>query len=82
MILASSYCHTTSNIHRKKKSDGFIGRLFYPLRSIPNSGEEKTLAIYDRPQKKSCGYVALGLSVGVKKKKTPLEVSGVNIMEQ
>ena len=61
-------------ILRKKKSDGFIGRLFYPLRSIPHSGEGRVLIIYDRPGKKEFGSVTLWFSIGVKEKRAPIAV--------
>jgi hypothetical protein len=48
--------------------------LFYPLRSIPNTGEGKVLVIYDRPGKKEYGSVTLWLSIGVKEKKAPIAV--------
>ena len=61
-------------IHRKKKGDSFIGRLFYPLRSIPNFGEGKALIIYDHSGKKERGSVTLWLSIGIKEKKVPITV--------
>ena len=57
------------------KGDDFMGRVFYPLRSIPNSGEEKTLLLHSHSGKTQHGYVTLQLSVGAKRKKTPLKVA-------
>ena len=55
------------------KSDDFIGRLFYPLHSIPNSGEEKTFALHSHSGKTQRGYITLQLSIK-SKKKNPIEV--------
>ena len=57
-----------------QRGDDFMGRLFYPLRSIPNSGEEKTFVLHSHSGKTQHGYITLHLSVGAKKKKIPLEV--------
>ena len=54
-----------------------MGRLFYPLRSIPNSGEEKTFVIHSHSGKTQHGYVTLHLSIGAKRRKTPLQVDRV-----
>ena len=51
-----------------------MGRLFYPLRSIPNCGEEKTFVLYSHSGKTQHGRVTLQLSIGAKQKRTPLEV--------
>ena len=51
-----------------------MGRLFYPLRSIPNSGEEKTFVLYSHSGKTQHGYVTLYLNIGAKRRKTPLQV--------
>ena len=48
--------------------------MFYPLLSIPNSGERRALVIYDRLGKKEHGSVTLWFSIGVKEKKAPIEV--------
>ena len=56
------------------RGDDFIGRLFYPLRSIPNSGEEKTFVLYSHSGKTQHGYITLHVSIGAKQKKVPLEV--------
>ena len=56
------------------KGDDFMGRAFYPLRSIPNCGEEKTLMLHSHSGKTQHGYVTLQLSIGAKRKKTPLQV--------
>ena len=54
-----------------------MGRLFYPLRSIPNSGEEKTFVIHSHSGKTQHGYVTLHLSIGAKRRKIPLQVDRV-----
>ena len=57
-----------------QRGDDFMGRLFYPLRSIPNCGEEKTFVLYSHSGKTQHGHVTLQLSIGAKQKRTPLEV--------
>ena len=56
------------------KGDDFMGRLFYPLRSIPDSGEEKTFVIHSHSGKTQHGYVTVHLNIGAKRKKIPLQV--------
>ena len=51
-----------------------MGRLFYPLRSIPNAGEEKTFVLYSHSGKTQHGYITLQLSIGAKQKRISLEV--------
>ena len=57
-----------------QRGDDFMGRLFYPLRSIPNTGEEKTFVLYSHSGKTQHGYITLQLSIGAKQKRIPLEV--------
>jgi hypothetical protein len=57
-----------------QRGDDFMGRLFYPLRSIPNAGEEKTFVLYSHSGKTQHGYITLQLSIGAKRRKTPLQV--------
>jgi hypothetical protein len=57
-----------------QRGDDFMGRLFYPLRSIPNAGEEKTFVLYSHSGKTQHGYITLQLSIGAKQKKISLEV--------
>ena len=59
------------------KGDDFMGRAFYPLRSIPNCGEEKTLVLHSHSGKTQHGYVNLQLTIGAKRRKTPLQVKGL-----
>lgn len=59
-----------------KRGDDFMGRVFYPLRSIltSGSGEEKTLTLFSHKKKKMYGTITLQLQINVGKEGMPLEV--------
>ena len=62
-----------------KKGDDFMGRLFYPLRSIPmfsSSGEEKTfdLVPHSGRSQRIRGTITLQLSIKVQKESLPVQV--------
>ena len=61
-------------VYMYSKGDNFMGRLFYPLRSIHNSGEEKTFELHSHSGKTQRGYVTLQLCIK-SKKKNPIEVN-------
>ena len=81
------YLYVTPNfvVHRFlaektiQRGDDFMGRLFYPLRSIPNSGEEKTFVLHSHSGRTQHGFVTLHLSIGAKRKKMPLPVDKVKV---
>ena len=52
--------------------DDFMGRLFYPIRSIPTAGEERMFTLLSHKEKKQYGSVTIRLHI--KPVKEPLEV--------
>ena len=58
-----------------KKGDDFMGRLFYPLRTIPmSSGVEKTFMLLSHQGKSQRGTITLQLNIKVVKENFPVQV--------
>lgn len=51
-----------------------MGRLFYPLRSIPPFGEEKTFTLYSHHKNRKYGSITLQLHVQAITENIPIEV--------
>ena len=51
-----------------RKGDDFMGRMFYPLQSLPLTREEKTFTLTSHSGKSKHGFIVLSMAIqGVKK---------------
>ena len=59
---------------RLKKLDGFVGRAFYLLKTVPVEGETKCLQLYSHSGKHQRGSISMELCIAGQQDNVPTEV--------